>query len=55
MNEEIWKDVEGYEGLYQVSNMGKVRSLDRIVYGKNNTKRNIKGVTLAVSENGRGY
>ena len=28
--EEIWKDVKGYEGLYQVSNMGRVRSLSRI-------------------------
>lgn len=26
---EIWKDIEGYEGLYQVSNIGRVRSLDR--------------------------
>ena len=26
---EIWKDIEGYEVLYQVSNFGKVRSLDR--------------------------
>lgn len=25
--EEIWKDIEGYEGLYQVSNLGRVRSL----------------------------
>ena len=24
--EEIWKDIEGYEGLYQVSNMGRVKS-----------------------------
>ena len=24
---ELWKDIEGYEGLYQVSNTGKVRSL----------------------------
>lgn len=29
---EIWKDVVGYEGLYQVSNYGKVRSLDREVF-----------------------
>lgn len=29
--EEIWKDIGGYEGLYQVSNTGKVRSLDRII------------------------
>ena len=24
---EIWKDIAGYEGLYQVSNMGRVKSL----------------------------
>lgn len=27
---ELWKDIKGYEGQYQVSNMGNVRSLDRI-------------------------
>ena len=26
---EIWKDIEGYEGIYQVSNFGRLRSLDR--------------------------
>ena len=29
MMEEIWKDIEGFEGLYQVSNLGRVRSLGR--------------------------
>ena len=28
MMEEIWKDIEGYEGIYEVSNLGRVRSLD---------------------------
>lgn len=28
---EIWKDIEGYEGLYQVSNLGRVKSLERVV------------------------
>lgn len=28
---EIWKSVEGFEGLYEVSNLGRVRSLDREV------------------------
>lgn len=30
--EEIWKAIEGYEGKYEVSNLGRVRSLDRIAY-----------------------
>lgn len=28
MKDEIWKDIKGYEGLYQVSNLGKVRSMN---------------------------
>ena len=32
MKNEIWKDIEGYEGIYQVSNLGRVRSLDRIAH-----------------------
>ena len=31
MENEIWKDIEGYEGTYQVSNLGRVRSLDRYI------------------------
>lgn len=32
MNEkELWKDVVGYEGYYQVSNLGNVKSLDRVI------------------------
>ena len=27
--EEIWKDIQGFEGIYQISNMGRIRSLDR--------------------------
>ena len=26
---EIWKDVQGYEGIYQISNMGRVKSIER--------------------------
>lgn len=26
---EVWKDIKGYEGLYQVSNLGRVKSLER--------------------------
>ena len=36
MNKEIWKDIKGYEGLYQVSNLGNVRSLNH--YASNGIK-----------------
>ena len=29
VDKEIWKDVVGYEGLYKVSNFGRVKSLPR--------------------------
>lgn len=31
MEQEIWKDIEGCEGRYQISNIGRVKSLDRDV------------------------
>lgn len=40
--DEIWKDVVGYEGYYQVSNLGNVRSKDRIVPCKKNGQRFLK-------------
>lgn len=45
--EEIWKDIKGYEGLYQVSNFGRVRSL--------NYRRTGKVEVLSTGEVGRGY
>ena len=41
---EIWKDIEGYEGLYQVSNYGNIKSLSRVVknaYGIHRTEEKI--------------
>ena len=29
---EIWKDIKGYESFYQVSNLGRVKSLSRSIY-----------------------
>jgi len=31
MSKELWKDIPGYEMLYQVSNLGNVKSLDRLI------------------------
>lgn len=30
-DKEEWKDIKGYEGLYQVSNLGRIKSVERKV------------------------
>ena len=50
---EIWKDIEGYEGIYQVSNFGRVKSLDRYVL-RNGNSLFVKGIVLSQLNN-RGY
>ena len=54
---EIWKDINGYEGLYQVSNLGRVRSLNRYVNSaiKNNNKVIRKGKILKFNSNWNNY
>jgi hypothetical protein len=37
--EEIWKDIAGYEGRYQVSNHGRIKSLERRCRAKSYTRR----------------
>ena len=55
MMEEIWKDVEGYEGIYEVSNLGRVRSLDRMVEYSDGTKRLHRGRVLKAAADKDGY
>ena len=43
---EIWKDVPEYNGIYMVSNLGRVKSLDRILIEKTGKTRNVKGRIL---------
>lgn len=43
---EQWKPVVGYEGLYEVSDQGRVRSLDRICRDKNGLAKKFKGKIL---------
>lgn len=40
--EEIWKDIVGYEGLYQISNLGNVKSLNKTVNTNNQYNRKSK-------------
>ena len=56
MENEVWKDIRGYEKYYQISNLGRVRSLDRIIKDeKNNRTFNIKGKIITPTDNGNGY
>lgn len=48
MNMEIWKDIEGYEGYYQVSNEGIVKSLRRNKILKPYTNRGYEYVVFSV-------
>ena len=51
MIEEIWRPIEGYEGLYEISSYGRVKSVDR--YDRRNQFR--KGKLLKNKDNGNGY
>lgn len=53
--EEIWKDIEGCEGLYQVSNKGQVRSLERIIVDSLGRKRTVHKRILKGCPNTKGY
>ncbi len=53
--EEIWKDINGYEGIYQVSNYGRVKSLDRFVNGSHNNLKPVKGKILKAEKTKWGY
>lgn len=57
--DEIWKDIIGYEGLYQVSNLGRVKSVERIIKyngtGKGGSTRLYPSVILRQCLNTVGY
>jgi len=46
---EIWKDIEGFEGIYQVSNFGRIKSLDRYIQERTGRMKNnfVKGKILS--------
>jgi len=53
--QEIWKDIRGYEGRYQVSSAGKVKSLDTTTLTINKQKRFYKGKIITPSIGSAGY
>ncbi|MEM9681193.1 MAG: NUMOD4 domain-containing protein, partial [Bacteroidota bacterium] len=53
--EEKWKQIENYEGFYEVSNLGKVKSLNRCIIYSNGKKSNHKGKILKQKKSDNGY
>lgn len=52
---EVWKDIRGYENLYQSSTFGRARSLDNYRKGRNGSLRFCKGKILKPSTDKDGY
>ena len=53
--QEEWRDIQGFEGCYQVSNMGRVRSISRIVRSGKNKQRRTNGRVLTPWKTKHGY
>lgn len=52
---ELWKDVEGFGDMYQVSNKGRVKSLDRAVKQRNGSVQIKRGRVMSQTKNHKGY
>ena len=52
---EIWKDIKDFEGLYQISNLGNIKSLERKVNGKSGSVRTLPEKHMIPTNNGHGY
>lgn len=47
---EMWEDIKGYEGIYKVSNLGKVKSIERIAVKKYRNNRKVNERILKPSK-----
>ena len=55
MKKEYWKPVVGYEGLYEVSNWGRVKSIDKIINHYPSGKSIRRGKLISLHNDGNGY
>ena len=55
IKKEVWFPIAGYNNIYEVSNYGDVKSLNRTIELKNGNKRKLQGRTLKPSKNQGGY
>lgn len=52
---EIWKNINGYEGFYCVSNMGRVKSVKRLIRRNDGTIQKTRSHILRLHQTGNGY
>lgn len=52
---EIWKNIEGYEGIYEVSNLGRIRSIDRTITTRKGVVRYMKGKLMSLCMDNNNY
>lgn len=55
MDAEIWKDIDGFLGCYQISNIGRVKSLSRHVVYSNGRVHLVKEKIIRLSRDRKGY
>lgn len=53
--DEIWKPIPGYEGYYEVSDQGSVRSIERVIARDNGRPQTVRSRLLRPALNRRGY
>lgn len=55
MDDKKFQDIPGYEGFYMINKIGEIKSLKRIVYGKDGRKMNVKEKILKQPIGTHGY
>lgn len=54
-NKEVWKPIPGYEGLYEVSNKGRVKSIKKVIVDSIGRKRTIHERIRKATQTNKGY
>lgn len=55
MTEEVFKPIKGYEGIYEISNLGRVKSLERTIVKDDGINQTFKERILIQTVNSKGY
>ena len=55
MENEVWKDIKGYEGLYQISSLGRVKNYERAYTTGNGAKRIVPSGFMSIHNSTKKY